>query len=54
MVLSVERQTLDFCSGPDLKVRGFELYIGLCADRAESAWDSLSPPLSAPPLPINK
>ena len=26
----------------------FEPHIGLCADSAESAWDSLSPSLSAP------
>ena len=30
-------------------VREFEPRIGLCADSAESAWDSLSPSLSAPP-----
>ena len=26
-----------------------ELCVGLCADSAEPAWDSLSPSLSAPP-----
>ena len=31
-------------------VRGFEPYVGLCADSVEPAWDSLSPFLSAPAL----
>ena len=39
----------DFGSGHDLTVHGFEPRIGLCADNAEFAWDSLSPSLSAPP-----
>ena len=30
-------------------VRGFESRVGLCTDRAEPAWDSLSLSLSAPP-----
>ena len=47
---SAKRPTLDFCSGQDLTVREFEPHIGLCADSAEPAWDSLSPSLSAPPL----
>ena len=45
----VERLTLDFGSGPDLGVRGTEPHVGLCADRAEPAWVSLSPSLSAAP-----
>ena len=46
---SVKSLALDFGSGRDLTVRGFEPCVGLCADRAEPAWDSLSPSLSAPP-----
>ena len=45
---SVERLTLDFSSGHDLTVRGFEPHLGLCTDSAEPAWDSLSLPLSLP------
>ena len=30
--------------------RGFKPLIGLCADRAEPAWDSISSSLSTPPL----
>ena len=41
---------LDFGSGHDLAVREFEPRIGLRADSAEPAWDSLSPSLLAPPL----
>ena len=62
---SVRRPTLDFSSGHDLTVHGFEPYIGLCADSAEPSWDflplslSASLKLSAPPplslsLKINK
>ena len=47
---SVKCPTLDFGSGHDLIVRGFEPHIGLCAVSAEPAWNSISPPLSAPPL----
>ena len=42
----VKCPTLGFGSGHDLKVWELEPYIGLCADNAEPAWDSLS----APPL----
>ena len=51
MVQSVEHLTLDFGSGHDLTVCGFEPHIGPWADSAEPAWDSLSPSLSlsAPP-----
>ena len=45
----VKYLTLDFNSGRDLMVCGIEPCIGLCADSMEPAWDSLSPPLSAPP-----
>ena len=47
---SVKQQT-DFGSGHDLAVCGFEPYIGLHTDSVEPAWDSFSPPLSAP-LPL--
>ena len=40
---------LDLSSGHDLTVHEFESHVGLCADSTESAWDSLSPFLSAPP-----
>ena len=49
----LKRSTLDFGSGHDLSVCGFEPHIRLCADSAESAWDSLSPS-ALPPLKINK
>ena len=39
---SVKRLTLDLGSGHDLTVREFEPRVGLCADSAEPAWDSLS------------
>ena len=48
MAQSVGRLTLDFGSGHDLTVCGFEPHIELCADSAEPASDSLSPFLSAP------
>ena len=44
--------TLDFSSGHDLTVHGFETCVGLCADSAEPGWDSVSLSLSAPPLCI--
>ena len=52
MAGSVEGPTLDFSSGHDLMVRETEPHTGLWADgdSAEPAWDSLSPPLTAPPL----
>ena len=50
MAQLVKRLTLDFGSGHDLKVLEFEPHIGLCTDRAEPAWDSLSLPLSLPLL----
>ena len=39
---SVQRLTLDFSSGHDLTVHEIEPHVGLQADSAESAWDSLS------------
>ena len=48
---SVKHPILDFSSGHDLMVREVELYIGLQANRAEPAYDSLSPSLSAPLQP---
>ena len=44
---SVKRQTLDFGSGHDLMVCGFESHVRLRTDSGEPAWGSLS--LSAPP-----
>ena len=38
----VQRLTLNLNSGHDLVVHEFEPHIGLCADNAEPAWDSLS------------
>ena len=48
----IKHLTLDFSSGHDLTVRGFEPHIGFCADSVEPAWDSL--PLSAPSLKQKK
>ena len=50
MAQSVKRLTLDSGSGHDLAVPEFKPRIGLCADSAESAWDSPHLSLSAPPL----
>ena len=57
---SDEHPTLDFSSGHDLMVCEFDPHIGLCAECAEPAWDSLSlsPSLSfslslSDPLPLN-
>ena len=62
MAQLAERLTLDFVSGHDLKVRGIDPLIRLCADSTEPAWDSLSfslslsapPPTHALSLKINK
>ena len=54
---SVMRPTLDVSSDHDLPVCGIEPRVGLCADTAEPAWDSLSPPAPsqhALSLKINK
>ena len=45
----VKRPTIDFGPGHDLMTSEFEPPVGLWANSAESAWDSLSPSLSAPP-----
>ena len=50
MAPSVKRPTLDFGSGHDLMVHKIEPSVGLCTDGMEPAWDSPSPPLSAPSL----
>ena len=42
--------TSNFSLSHDLTVHGFKPHIGLCADSTESASDSLSPSLPAPPL----
>ena len=47
-VPAVKQQTLDFGSGHDLTVRDMEPHVGLCAESAEPAWDSLSLSLPLP------
>ena len=61
MAQSVKLLTLAFSSGHDLTVCEFKPRVGLCAEGAEPAWDSVSPSHSAPPclslslsLKINK
>ena len=49
MAQLVKRPTLDFGPDHDLTVHEFEPQIGLCADRAEPAWNSLFLSLSPPP-----
>ena len=49
MAQSVKHLTLDLGSGHDLTVGEFEPRVGLWADSAEPAWDSLPLPLSLPP-----
>ena len=44
---SVKFPTLDFSAGHDLTICEIKPCVGLCADSAEPAWDSLSPSLSA-------
>ena len=51
MAQSVKHPTLGFGAGHDLEVCEFEPCIRFCADSAEPAGDSLSPSLSAPPVP---
>ena len=53
VALSIKRLTLDFGSSHDLVIPDFEPHVGLHID---SAWDSLSLPLSLPlpHLRINK
>ena len=49
MAQLLKHLTLDFVSGHDLMVCEFQPRTGLYADRVKLAWDSLPPPLSAPP-----
>ena len=54
MAQSVEHLTLGFGSGHDLAAHEFEPHMGLRADSAGPASDSLSPSLSAsPPLALS-
>ena len=46
MAQSAKRPTLDFGSGHEFTVHGFEPCVGLCTDCLEPAWDSLSLSLS--------
>ena len=48
---SIKCLTLDFGSGHDLTVCGFWPCVGLYANSAKPAWDSLSLSLSVPPSP---
>ena len=50
MAQPVKHLTLDFGSSHDLTVHGFELHVGLYADSADPAWDSLSSSVFAPSL----
>ena len=45
----VKRPSLDFGSGHDLTVHEFEPCVRLCADRVETAWDSVSLALCSSP-----
>ena len=49
MAQAVKRLALGLGSGHDLTVHEFEPHVGLCADRTEPAWDSLTPSLSLCP-----
>ena len=42
-------QVLDFGSGHDLTVRGFEPRLRVCAHSSEPGWDALSPSLCPSP-----
>ena len=53
MAQSVKHLTLDFGSGQDLEVHGFEPHVRLCAESMKPGWDSLSLSLSAPPLLVH-
>ena len=50
MAQSVKPLTLNLGTGYDLMAPGTEPHIGLCADSAQPAWDSLSP---FPSLPLS-
>ena len=46
--------TLDFGSGHDLTIRGFQAHLRLCADSVKPAWDSVSLSLCpSPALPLS-
>ena len=49
MAQSVKCPTLDYGSGHDLMVHGFEPHVGLCTGSVELAWDSHTSLLSASP-----
>ena len=49
MAQSVKHPALDLGSGHDLTVREFGLHLGLRADGAEAAWDSVFPSLCPSP-----
>ena len=49
MAQSVQHPTLNLGSSHDLMVPEIEPHVGLCTHNADSAWDSLSPSISAPP-----
>ena len=51
VVQLIKHLALGFSLSHDLTVCEFEPHIRLCADCTEPAWDSLTPSLSAPPLP---
>ena len=53
MAQSVKRPTLDFGLCHDLAFRGCKPGVGLGADSAEPAWDSLSLTLSLPLLALS-
>ena len=53
MAQLVEYLILDFVSGHDLMVHGFNPCIGLCTDSIGPAWDYLSPCLSLCHSPIH-
>ena len=50
---SAKRPALDISSGQDLMVCGFKPHVGFCTDRAEPAWESRFPSLSALPAPLS-
>ena len=53
MAQSVKHLSLDFGSGHDLMVHKIEPCLRLCSDGVETAWNSLSPSPSAPPLLVH-
>ena len=53
MAQSIECPTLGFGLGHDLAICGIEPSVGLCTDRTEPTWDSLSPFLFACSLSLS-